>query len=59
MWPPPRIRWFQIALASHPSLRVNPRLEKDDTKIQNYSLNQCNITRFYLVTLIFIAIASG
>jgi hypothetical protein len=42
-----------------PSLRVNPRLEKDDTKIQNYSLNQCNITRFYLVTLIFIAIASG
>jgi hypothetical protein len=32
-----------------------PRLEKDDTTIQNNSLNQCIITRSQLIT----SIASG
>jgi hypothetical protein len=38
-------------------LRVTPlgprdtSLGKDDTTIRNYSLNQCIITRFYLITL--------
>jgi hypothetical protein len=37
------------------SLPVMPRLEKDDTTIQNNSLNQCIITRSQLIT----SIASG